>query len=145
MSNPVPKYSLWEAINVAISLGTRALEEIRALARIPGPRGADGLGFDDVKFIKVDDRNFMLVFERGKEIKKFPFSIDCMIYRDVFSDGQSYQKGDVVTWGGCMYVAREETTLKPNDGLSWRLAVKKGRDGRDTVSIPIDPKKPVKV
>ena len=42
MSKLMPKYTPWEAISVALDLGKRALEEIRTLARTPGPQGPAG-------------------------------------------------------------------------------------------------------
>ena len=71
MANLVPKYKLGEAISVAIALGTRAIEEIRTLARTPGPKGDPGLGFDDLDFVQVDERNFELRFTRGTAVKTF--------------------------------------------------------------------------
>jgi hypothetical protein len=53
-----------------------------------------------------------------------------MIYREIWREG-GYEAGDAVTWGGSLWVALSATTEKPGDGAGWRLAVKKGRDGRD--------------
>jgi hypothetical protein len=39
---PVPQYTLFEAVGTCLALGRRALEEVRALARIPGPEGKRG-------------------------------------------------------------------------------------------------------
>src|SRR5262245_66432371 len=39
---PKPSYTVWEAISASLALGMRALEEVRALARAPGPPGRDG-------------------------------------------------------------------------------------------------------
>lgn len=41
-SIPPPQYTLWECVNVAIVVAKRALEEVRALSRIPGPEGKEG-------------------------------------------------------------------------------------------------------
>jgi hypothetical protein len=133
MSKLVPKYSIWEAINTSIALGTRALHEIRTLARTPGPRGADGLGFDDLQITHDGERTFTFKMIRGKEVKEDSFVIPCMIYRSVWREQPTgYQRGDVVTWGGSTWVALKDTTEKPDSGgASWQLAVKKGRDGRD--------------
>jgi hypothetical protein len=55
-----------------------------------------------------------------------------LLYRGVFRDGDQYDGGDAVTYGGSLWVALRATTTKPGDGSpDWRLAVKKGRDGRD--------------
>src|SRR5262245_42759213 len=39
---PAPQYTLNEAIGVCLAMCERALTEIRALARVPGPRGEPG-------------------------------------------------------------------------------------------------------
>jgi hypothetical protein len=55
-----------------------------------------------------------------------------LLYRGVFREGDQYDGGDAVTFGGSLWVALRATTTKPGDGSpDWRLAVKKGRDGRD--------------
>jgi hypothetical protein len=129
----VPKYTIWEAINVAISASMRAMEEIRSLARLPGPRGPDGLGFDDLQVVHDGERKITLRFVRGDNVKEFSFDFPIVIDRGVWKE-QSYAKGDGVTWGGQFYIAQRNTeaTEKPLDGSSsWRLSIKKGRDGRD--------------
>lgn len=56
-----------------------------------------------------------------------------MIHRGLFQSGQQYDAGDVVTYGGSMFVAQKQTTQPPGDGDTsvWRMAVKRGKDGRD--------------
>lgn len=127
-----PAYSLWEAINAALAVGTKALEEVRTLARVPGPAGKDGLGFEHMEFVQTGERNFMLRFTRGQELKEFPFTVPAMIYRGIWREGQNCQKGDTVTWGGSLWHCNEPTNEKPGDGSkAWSLAAKKGRDGKD--------------
>jgi hypothetical protein len=55
-----------------------------------------------------------------------------MIYRGVFVGGH-HQPGDTVTWGGSLWHCDFATNEKPGEPGSkgWRLAVKKGRDGKD--------------
>jgi hypothetical protein len=132
MTNPHPKYTIWEAINAALQVGTKALEEVRTLARQPGPKGKDGLGFEDLEFVPNGERSFVLRFSRGQEVKEFPFSVPAMIYRGVWKDGQNCERGDTVTWGGSLWHCNETTRDKPGDGTkAWSLAAKRGRDGRD--------------
>jgi hypothetical protein len=54
-------------------------------------------------------------------------------YRDVWSADTKYHVGDVVTYAGSMWVAKViNNAVKPGDSAGvWRLAVKRGRDGRD--------------
>ncbi|CAA2106021.1 phage portal protein [Variovorax paradoxus] len=61
-----------------------------------------------------------------------PFSLPAMIYRGVFREGETYEQGDTVTWGGSLWFCNEPTADKPLDGSrTWQLAAKRGRDGKD--------------
>ena len=56
------------------------------------------------------------------------------ILRDagVFNQSQTYSRGDGVTFGGSFWICQEDgVTSKPGVGKLWRLAVKRGRDGKD--------------
>lgn len=136
MSNlPPPRYTLVETIKVALSLARRALEEVRALARIPGPQGEQGLPgvcFDEIKSSQEDDgRVLIFQFFRGEKLLTEVRHITCtVIDRGVWRDGE-FLKGDGVTWGGSFFIAQSDTKAKPGESDSWRLAVKRGRDGKD--------------
>lgn len=93
-----------------------------------GPNGRDGFGFDDMDLVETDE-GFVLRFSREGVAKDFriPVPVD----RGTFKDGQSYRKGDGVSFGGSFWIAQEDTADKPETGKGWRLAVKRGRDGRD--------------
>lgn len=53
-------------------------------------------------------------------------------YCGVYVDGRSYDRGDLVTWGGSAWHCNEATATKPGDGSKgWTLMVKRGRDGKD--------------
>lgn len=94
----------------------------------PGQDGKDGIGFDDLDLVE-DASGLSLKFIKGDAVKSFPLPV--VIDRGVFRDGQTYQKGSGVTWGGRYWIAQETTSDKPDGGKSWRLAVNKGRDGKD--------------
>lgn len=100
----------------------------------PGKDGADGVGFDDMS-CEIRDDGVYLVWEKGELVKeaRIPIPMD----RGIYKQGQTYRAGDGVTWGGSFWIAQEETAEKPDTGKGWRLAVKKGRDGKDAA----DPKK----
>ncbi len=50
----------------------------------------------------------------------------------VWKDGAAYAEGDGVTWAGSFWIAQADTSAKPGgEGEDWRLAVKRGRDGKD--------------
>lgn len=44
---------------------------------------------------------------------------------------RAYAAGDTVSHGGSMFIARIATSEKPGKSDDWRLAVKRGADGRD--------------
>lgn len=58
-----------------------------------------------------------------------------LVYYGVYKEGTAYSKGAAVTWGGSLWIAAETTTAKPGEGTTgsrtWRLAVKRGSDGKD--------------
>lgn len=147
MSKLVPKYTIWEAINAAVSASAKALEEIRTLARIPGPRGADGLGFDDMTVVHDGERGFTFRMVRGDRVKEFSFKIPTVLDRGVYrEDKKDYERGDGVTFGGSFWIAQRDTPEgKPQDGSKdWRLSVKKGRNGADGAGGVRQPQGPVK-
>lgn len=96
----------------------------------PGKDGADGLGFDDLTVTHDGHREFTLVFERGDRRKEFSFSLPVTLDCGVYSEGRAYEPGDSVTWGGSLWIAQRDTCAKPGESDDWRLAVKRGRDGR---------------
>jgi hypothetical protein len=53
-------------------------------------------------------------------------------YRGVWQEGQQYEKSDLTTYGGSMWIALDNTTARPSTHeSSWKLCVKAGRDGKD--------------
>lgn len=108
----------------------------RAVDRMPRPAdgkdGRDGIGFDDLTVEHDGERGVVLRFTRGSEVKEFPMSFPVTIDRGVYKEDSDYQRGDAVTWGGSLWIAQKDAPeSKPGMGDGWRLAVKKGRDGRD--------------
>lgn len=96
-----------------------------------GKDGADGLGFDDLSFVEDEAGRPVAKFQRGDVVKSV--TLPCIIDRGIFKAESEYLRGDAVTFGGCLWIAQKDAPEgKPGDGEGWRLAVKKGRDGRDT-------------
>lgn len=111
----------------------------------PAKPGLDGLGFDDLDVVHDGARGFTLKFSQGDRIKVFPFSLPVLLDKGVFKEGQEYEPGDGVTWGGSFWIAQEKTADKPDGGQGWRLAVKRGRDGKDKTEKAEPTKEPVRV
>ena len=97
--------------------------------------GEDGLGFDDLEVVQHDDfRTLTLRFVQGDKIKSYDAHFPVVIYRGIFREGEKYAVGDSVTYGGSTWIAEREPDGRP--GLpghdhGWRLAIKRGADGKD--------------
>ncbi|MFD1199575.1 hypothetical protein ACFQ3K_14810 [Brucella gallinifaecis] len=112
---------------------------------LPGKDGSDGVGFDDLSVDYDGEKTVILRFTKGENVKEFPLVLPVVIDRGVFSEGKTYSPGDGVTWGGSFWIAQEETGEKPDTAKGWRLAVKKGRDGKDAKSAPAVNSGPIRV
>lgn len=99
-----------------------------------GTNGADGVGFDDLSVLHDGERTVTFRFLRGDRVKEWAVTIPCLLYRGVWIEGKTYEAGDVATWAGSLWHAKETTTTKPGEVMGaahWVLCVKKGRDGKD--------------
>ncbi len=108
----------------------------------PGPAGQDGQDgtLEELSVELLNDgRSFRFVRPDGTPITTLDLKngegvirIPGHVYREVWRDGENYLKGETATWGGSLWVALQDTTDKPGEGSkAWRLAVKKGADGRE--------------
>ena len=84
---------------------------------------------------------------RGDRVKTLgAFVLPTVIYRDVWEDGKTYERGDQVTCGGSSWIAKEQTSAKPGDpgvaSRAWQLAVKAGREGKEGRPGPAGPQGP---
>lgn len=102
---------------------------------LSGRDGRDGFDLEDFDIEAGEDgRTATLKFQRGDNVHRYELEFPVMIYRGVWKDGE-YRTGDVVTWGGSLWHCDEKTGAKPDSANSgWRLAVKKGRDGKDAAA-----------
>lgn len=122
--------------------------EVKSLGRVEGRDGKDGergeAGFslDDFEVnLKADGRTVELSFSRGEAIFTRELALPTMIYRGSYAEGQTYERGDTVTYAGSLWHCNGgeaqgqwsgETKEKPGDGSkAWTLAAKRGRDGKD--------------
>ncbi len=132
MPIPKPTYSIWQAISTALALATRALNEVRALARIPGPqgekgeKGEPGLGFTDL--IYDGERRF--IFKRFDDEKVFVLPM--LIERGLWIHDRAYERGDCVSSSGNLFCAQADSQgEQPGTSKVWRCLVRRGRDGKD--------------
>lgn len=105
------------------------------LAKWPRPKdgadGKDGLGFDDLEFEHDAGGRLFLKLSRGEMVKTV--RVPCITDQKVWRYGVDYLKGDAVTHNRSIFIAqRDHPTGKPEDASGdWRLAVTRGKDGRD--------------
>jgi integrin beta 3 len=99
---------------------------------VNGKDGRDGFGLEDFSIETADDgRSFTLLFARGDEKIIRNIKTGIVLDRGVWKEA-TFEKGDCVTWGGSLWIAQRDTSNKPDTADSgWRLAVKRGRDGKD--------------
>ena len=116
---------------------TRSDGETINVGEVVGKDGADGrhgLSAEDVDATILEDgRTVEFSLRQGEYEYAFELGFAVPMYRGVFVDGDTYDPGDLVTWGGSLWHCNAQTQDKPS-GDSWTLAVKKGRDGRDAKS-----------
>lgn len=98
----------------------------KAIDRMPKPKdGKDAAQISELDIVQ-DGRNVTIKLgDQERTIK-----IDSVIYREVWKEGE-YEKGDAATYGGSLWIAKEDTNEVPGTSKAWQLAVKKGRDGKD--------------
>ncbi|KQP43915.1 hypothetical protein ASF44_28725 [Pseudorhodoferax sp. Leaf274] len=127
----------------ALEFERRAQDTLqKAIERMPRPKdgrdgadgkdGRDGVGFDDLAVEFDGEKTVTFKLERGEVSKEFSLVLPVVVDRGIYVEGKGYTPGDAVTWGGSFWVAQKDTSAKPDSPDSgWRLAVKKGRDGKD--------------
>lgn len=99
----------------------------KAIAAMPRAKdGVDGVRVEDFELV-----GRMLTLKHGDKVLK-QVRLAFPVYHGVYEPELTYDADDMVTFGGSVWVAGAETKSKPGtEGSPWKLAVKKGRDGRD--------------
>jgi hypothetical protein len=121
----------------AVDFERRAHDVLQtAVERLPKPKdgekgdpGNDGFGIDE--FVQRGDRTVVAIYKRGDETIEQEFKFPAVIDRGVFKSGSDYEQGDGVTYGGSFWIAQKDTSDIPGNSDAFRLAVKRGRDGKD--------------
>jgi len=122
----------------------------KAADRMPIPKdGRDALALESFDMaIAEDGRTITVKLQAGETLIEKSVKIPAVIDRGVYSSEDSYEKGDGTTYGGCYWIAQKDAPEGvPGGSADWRLAVKKGRDGKDLrdSASKHDPSKGVKV
>lgn len=126
----------------ALDFERRATERHdRWLASLPLPKdgkdGKDAFGLKDFSAaVDSDGRTVLLTFKNDERTEHahltFPVVIDRGVWKEKRDDGFLYEKGDGVSFGGSFWIAQvDDPQGKPEVSKDWRLAIKRGRDGKD--------------
>jgi integrin beta 3 len=114
-----------------------------------GPKGEAGRNASDLTFLQEYiteqiERTFktakVTTSDGGRTLRWMigdtVYEIKTAIVLDagVWKEGVAYAPGDGVTLGGSFFIAQTSTLAKPGKSDEWRLAVKRGTDGRDARS-----------
>lgn len=121
--------------DLALSWERQARETFdKAADRMPTPKdGRDALPLDSFDLTLGDDgRTVTVKMQAGDAFIEKSVKIAAVMDRGVFIKDQGYEKGDGTTYGGCYWIAQKDAPEGvPGGSADWRLAVKKGRDGKD--------------
>ncbi|MEV1657179.1 hypothetical protein ABZR11_28475 [Pseudomonas aeruginosa] len=122
----------------------------KAADRMPIPKdGRDALPLECFDLaLGEDGRTVTVKMQAGDIVVEKSVRIASVIDRGVFSAEKSYEQGDGTTYGGCYWIAQKDAPAGvPGGSADWRLAVKKGRDGKDLRdnASKHDPSKGVKI
>lgn len=107
----------------------------RAVDRMPVPKdGRDALPLESFDLTLAEDgRTVTVKMQAGETVIEKSLRIAAVLDRGTYKTDGSYERGDAVTHGGCLWIAQHDNPegAPGMGGKGWRLAVKKGRDGKD--------------
>ncbi len=99
-----------------------------------GKNGKDGRDADlhNLKWVRVDERTYEWRYkDDGAMVEGGRTVFHHVIDQGVYKSESRYVTGDGTTWGGSFWIAQKDLPGKPGDDHGgWRLAVKRGTDGK---------------
>ena len=121
--------------NLVLTMTDGRVKQLGRVVGSDGEPGKDGKTFtlDDFDIVPTDERTIELKFINGDIAHVFELEFPVIVYRDVWkAEGEAYKRGDAVTWAGSLWIAERDAPGKPDTAdCGWKLAVKRGRDGKD--------------
>lgn len=113
----------------------------RSFERTKGMKGWECIvaGIDNIAVDYDGDRTVTITVAKSdgaEDVKEIvmPVLIDKGIWRE-----QDYQKGDVVTFSGAMWIAQKDKPIgRPGASEDWRLSVKRGGTGKSAFDLARD-------
>jgi hypothetical protein len=109
----------------------------RSFEQTSGLRGWECI-VNGIKAIDVEydgERGFVVSIAKAfGDALRHEYCLPMLIDRGVYKSGQQYERFDVVTYGGALWIAQKDSTeTAPGTSDEWRLSVKRGRDAKDKV------------
>jgi len=96
-----------------------------------GASGRDGT-LESLKFVQSEDfRTITVCYKDGTPVDGGVWTFPVVLDAGVYKAGTTYQAGAGVTWSGSFWIAQKDTDQKPGEGADWRMAVRRGGDGKD--------------
>lgn len=145
-SLPPPRYTLWQSLAVAVSLATRAIEEVRALKNTPATAGkfpAVAVWKDGIYYEGAVVAHNGATWQATRDTAREPPHEDWALLaapgaagpegyagevRGLWQSDGAYRKGDLVALNGSEWRARHDDPGRlPGDG--WALSGKRGAKG----------------
>lgn len=140
-SLPPPRYTLWQALAVAIGLSTRAIEEARALrdvpARFPVVRAWEDRVHYEGAVVAHNGATWQAARDTGREPPHEDWAVLAapgtpgrgFSVRGTWSEGETYRALDVVALSGGSFMAlRDDPGPCPGEG--WQLMSRQGKAGQ---------------
>lgn len=102
-----------------------------------GKDGRDAISIDGFDLSVCPDlRTIKVCLSDGEKTIEKEVKIPSILDRGVYSSTKQYEQGDAVTYAGGIFIAQvDNPSGYPETSKDWRLAVKRGRDGRESVKI----------
>lgn len=110
----------------------------KAIDRMPKAKdGRDALDIDDFELsLGEDGRTITASLKRGETVIEKSVKIPAILDRGVYSEDDKYEKGDGVTYAGSYWIVQKDSPEgRPSSSADFRLAVKRGRDGKEVVKL----------
>lgn len=112
--------------------GVPGREGEKGLDGLNGKDGVDGFVLDDVSLDVKDGNKMVWKLKSGEREKLIEIRLPTNVDRGVYKDGDYYEAGAGVTYGGSYWLAQVDTRGTPGKSADWRLAVRRGKDGKDS-------------
>lgn len=115
----------WHAYRTTDPVENKDYEAAGWVCLVAGP-------WDEVSSLAPDQRTVIRSLEMsdGKLITS-SFTVPTVIDKGTWKSGIEYEQGDAVTMAGSLWICQSKSQDRPGTSNAWRLAVKRGSDGKD--------------